>query len=119
MNLKDQIKLDQNRESEEELEQYYRDIIAAVGRNGSGGSASDSGEGQPTEAVVTEPEIISGAEKEMGRENQGEGFRDGASKGEKRTLGERLAIYQEVVRQREQDKQVADQTNKRARGRSC
>lgn len=34
-----------NRESEEELEQYYRDIIAAVGRNGSGSSGGDCGEG--------------------------------------------------------------------------
>lgn len=54
----------------------------------------------------------------MGRENPGEEFRDGVVKGEKRSLGERLAIYKEVVRQREQDKQVADQANKRTRGRS-
>lgn len=107
-----------NRKSEEELEQYYRDIIAAVGRNGSVSSTSDCGEGQIVEEIVREPQTISGAEKGMGREKQGEGLRDGASKGEKRSLGERLAIYQEVVRQREQDKQVADQTNKRTRGRS-
>lgn len=107
-----------NRKSEEELEQYYRDIIAAVGRNGSVSSTSDCGEGQIVEEIVREPQTISGAEKGMGREKQGEGLRDGASKGEKRSLGERLAIYQEVVRQREQDKQVADQTHKRARGRS-
>lgn len=107
-----------NRESEKELEQYYRDIIAAVGRNGSGSSTSDCGEGQPVEAVVREPETIPGAEKGMGREKQGEGLRDGASKGEKRSLGERLAIYKEVVRQREQDKQVADQPHKRTRRRS-
>lgn len=107
-----------NRESEEELEQYYRDIIAAVGRNGSGSSGSDCGEGQPVEEVITEPETILGTEKGMGREKQGEGLRDGASKGEKKSLGERLAIYQEVVRRREQGKQVADQTNKRTRGRS-
>ena len=36
----------------------------------------------------------------MGREKQGEGLRDGAAKGEKQSLGERLAIYQEVVIQR-------------------
>lgn len=107
-----------NRESEEELEQYYRDIIAAVGRNGSGNSGSDCGEGRPVEAVITEPETIPGTEKGMGRENPGEGLRDGVVKGEKRSLGERLAIYQEVVRQREQDKQLADQTHKKSRGRS-
>lgn len=73
---------------------------------------------KPVEAVVTEPETIPRAEKGIGREKQGEGLRDGASKEEKRSLGERLAIYKEVVRQREQDKQVADQTNKRTRGRS-
>ena len=107
-----------NRESEEELEQYYRDIIAAVGGNGSGSSDSNDGEKQSIEAIITEPEVIPGAEKGMGREKQGEGFRDGATKGEKRSLGERLAIYQEVVRQREQDKLLADQTHKRTRGRS-
>lgn len=116
--FKRQNQIRSNRESEEELEQYYRDIIAAVGRNGSGSTASDCGEGRPVEAVITEPETIPGAEKGMGREKQGEGFRDGAFKGEKRSLGERLAIHQEVVRQREQDKQVADQPHKRTRGRS-
>ena len=54
----------------EQIEQYYRDIIAAVGRNGSGSSDGDCGEGQPIEAVITESKTIPRAEKGMGREKQ-------------------------------------------------
>lgn len=106
-----------NRESEEELEQYYRDIIAAVGGNGSGSSGSNDGEGQPIVAIVAESEIVSGAEKGMGREASDTELRDGITNGEKQSIREQLEVYTERVKQRAQDRQLADQTHKRARGR--
>lgn len=110
----DQIR--SNRESEEELEQYYRDIIAAVGGNGSGSSGGNDGERQSIEAIITEPEVILGAEKGMGREDTDAEFRDGTASGEKQSIRERLEVYRETVKQREQDQQLANQTHKRTRG---
>lgn len=107
-----------NRESEEELEQYYRDIIAIVGGNGSGSADSNNGEGQAIEAIITEPEAISGAEKGMGREDTDAELRDGTASGEKQSIGERIEAYRETVKQREQDQQLADQTHKRIKGRA-
>ena len=106
-----------NRESEEELEQYYRDIIAAVGGNGTGSADSNDGERQSIEAIITEPKAIPGAEKGMGREDTDAELRDGTDSGEKQSIRERLEVYREKVKQREQEQQLANQTYKRTRGR--
>lgn len=106
-----------NRESEEELEQYYRDIIATVGGNGTGSADSNDGERQSIEAIITEPEVIPGAEKGMGREDTDAELRDGTASGEKQSIRERLEVYRETVKQREQEQQLANQTHKRTRGR--
>lgn len=106
-----------NRESEEELEQYYRDIIAAVGGNGTGSADSNDGERQSIEAIITEPEAVPGAEKGMGRKDTDAELRDGTASGEKQSLNKRLARYKEAVEQRERNRQLEGQAHKKTRGR--
>lgn len=106
-----------NRESEEELEQYYRDIIAAVGGNGTGSADSNDGERQSIEAIITEPEAVPGAEKGMGRKDTDAELRDGTDSGEKQSLNKRLARYKEAVEQRERNRQLEGQAHKKTRGR--
>lgn len=107
-----------NRESEEELEQYYRDIIAAVGGNGTGSADSNDGERQSIEAIITEPEAVPGAEKGMGRKDTDAELRDGTASGEKQSLNKRLARYKEAVEQRERNRQLEGQAHKKTRGRN-
>ena len=44
-------------------------------------------------------------------------LRDGTASGEKQSIRERLEVYRETVKQREQEQQLANQTNKTIRGR--
>lgn len=106
-----------NRESEEELEQYYRDIIAAVGGNGTGSADSNDGERQSIETIITEPEAVPGAEKGMGRKDTDAELRDGTASGEKQSLNKRLARYKEAVEQRERNRQLEGQAHKKTQGR--
>lgn len=53
----------------------------------------------------------------MGREVPDTELRDGIAKGEKRSIREQLEIHRETVKQKEQDRQLADQTHKRVWGR--
>ena len=52
----------------------------------------------------------------MGREDTDAELRDATASGEKQSLRERLEVYRETVKQREQEHQLANQTHKRARG---
>ena len=44
-------------------------------------------------------------------------LRDGTASGEKQSIRERLEVYRETVKQREQEQQLANQTNKTIQGR--
>lgn len=67
--------------------------------------------------IITEPEVIPGTEKGMGRKDTDAELRDGTASGEKQSIRERLEVYRETVKQKEQEQHLANQTHKRTRGR--
>ena len=104
--------------TDRELEEYYREVKAAIAGSTTGTSNNDSGEGRFAKDSGRGQEIIQG--KIKGATDFKSEFGEGKENfdGERISLKERLGVCQQEAGKREEERKLDEQTHTRTRGRS-
>ena len=104
--------------TDRELEEYYREVKAAIAGSTTGTSNNDSGEGRFAQDSGRGQEIIQGRIREATDFKSEFGERKENFDGERISLKERLGVCQQEAGKREEERKLDEQTYTRTRGRS-